>query len=96
MTKEHTTHDFKFATRPQSIDFIVRVSQACAEGNVAEFTGTMDRPFLSLLMFKAKLLKIAQLYGTDLKGLFVRAIYITAQERFLGNDPAASLTKLRQ
>lgn len=76
------TYEFKFFSRADAAEFVIAVSQACSLLQDSKFVGVTNRSFVSMLLIKAKLKRMAKNIKTNVLGLFARAIFLTVQERF--------------
>ena len=64
----------RFNERQVAISFLTALSKVCSSST---FLGTENRPFLAQMMLRAKLDQMAKLKGTDLVGLFSKALFLT-------------------
>ena len=76
------TYDFKFRSRADVTEFVIAISHACSLLQGCNFVGVTNRSFVTILLIKAKLRRIAKNIKTNVAGLFARAIFLTVQERF--------------
>ena len=71
------TYDFKFKTRSDVSDFIIAVSKATKSNKQSDFVGVTNRSFVTMMLLREKLSKIAKNSNTTVHGLFIKAIFLT-------------------